>query len=617
LGRISICILLAAAVFVCFMPSLRNGFTGYDDPEYVTENSHVNAGLSWKNVEWAFTTAHASNWHPLTWISHQLDCTLFGFAPAGHHLTSLLLHVANTLVLFLWLSGLTGWKWRSAFVAAVFGLHPLHVESVAWVAERKDVLSAFFGLLTLLAYTAYVKKGGLWRYVLVAALFGASLLSKPMLMTLPLLLVLVDWWPLQRTRWAEKLPLLAMAALSGMATVWAQRAGGSVVALEQLPLALRIENAAVSYIRYGWKTVWPGGLAAFYPFPFHGIAAWAWVASVLALIAISCAVFAARRQHPWLALGWCWYGLTLLPVIGIVQVGLQSMADRYMYVPMIGLLIAVTWEADRFRGPWSRYAAPALLAACAVVTWRQAPYWHDGVTLFKHAIEVTHDNFVAHDNLGVELDRRGLFDEALAEYRETLRIKPGDRHGEANYAQASFAKGERLFESGRPAEALASFREGLRYRPRDALARTQVGKILTERHELVPAIAELRMATEIDPRLSAAHLSLGVALAWSGKPAEAAQAFAEAARGDPSNVEARYNYGLMMAALGRHAEALDAFDLVLRLKPDFGPAHAARAEAFAALGRYDEAWRDMIEARSAHAEVDPGVAARIAARVRR
>jgi len=609
-------------VFLCFSPALRNGFTGYDDPDYVTDNVHVNTGLSRQNFVWALTAAHSSNWHPLTWISHQVDCTLFGLNPAGHHLTNLLLHTANTVLLFLWLSGATGFRGRSAFVALVFGLHPLHVESVAWVAERKDVLSTLFGMLTLVAYSAYVRRPGISRYVLVAGLFAASLLAKPMLVTMPLLLLLLDWWPLGRrgVRRAifEKLPLVALSALSSAATVWAQRRGGSVVTIEQLPLALRLENSAVSYIRYLWKTIWPVDLAAFYPFPFHGVPPWEWIASLLAITAVSGLAVATGRRHPWLAAGWCWYGLTLLPVIGIVQVGLQAMADRYMYVPMIGLLIAVTWEVSEAaqKLPVWLFRSAALLvpAACALLSWRQIQVWKDGVTLFTHALEATHDNFFAHDNLGVELDRRGRFEEALAHYRETLRIKPGDRNGEENYAQANFAKGERLFESGKLDEALASFREGIRYRPRDALARTQMGKILTQQRQFAAAIAELRTALAIEPTLAAAHMGLGVAFAWSGQAAEAGQAFADTLRYEPSNVEARYDLGLVMASMGRNAEALESFEAALRLRPDYGPVHAARIEALYQMGRYDEAWRAVLDARAVHVEVDRDLVARVAAR---
>jgi len=547
---------LAAVVFACFAPVLRNGFVGYDDPDYVTANPHVNTGLTLPNVAWAFTSAHASNWHPLTWISHQLDAQMFGLWPAGHHLTSLLLHAINTALVFWWLSGATGFLWRSAFVAAVFGLHPLHVESVAWIAERKDVLSTFFGLLALVAYTRR------WNLA-VAVLFACSLMAKPMLVTLPLLLLVIDWWLEKPIAWLPKLPLFALSALSSVATLWAQRQGGSVVAIERLPLGLRLQNATLACVRYLQQTFWPSHLAAFYPFPLHGSLLVA--AAVLIVITLLC----LRRR--WLAAGWAWYLIALVPVIGIVQVGLQSMADRYMYVPLIGLAIAVAWEFSSLR-----WAAIAPLAACAVVSWYQIPVWKNGITLWTHALAVTEDNFVAHDNLGVELDRAGRFGEALEHYRETLRIKPGDRNGEANFAQASFAQGERLFEANQLDAALSSFRDGLRYRSGNALAHAQMGRILTQQHQIAPAITELQTATRLDPTLAVAHMGLGVAYALSLNAGGAAREFGDAVRYDPSNLEANYNLGLVLAAMGRNAEARRSFDAALRIKPDFAPALEAR-----------------------------------------
>jgi tetratricopeptide (TPR) repeat protein len=597
-SRAAICIVLAAVVFLALSPTWHNGFIGYDDPAYVTQNPHVNTGLTWPNIVWAFSGAHASNWHPLTWVSLQLDCALYRMAPAGYHVTSLSLHVANMLLLFLWLSGVTGFRGRSAFVAVAFGLHPVHVESVAWVAERKDVLSALFWMLTLLAYTAYVRRPGTGRYLAVAALFTAGLLSKPMLVTLPFLLLLLDWWPLDRKEnWSrpvfgklvlEKLPLVALAALSAAITIWAQRQGGSLIALDRLPLELRLANAALSYVRYLGKTFWPVDLAVFYPFPVRGIPAWQVAGSVAFLALVTWMAYRARNRRPWLMTGWCWYVLTLLPVIGIVQVGMQSIADRYLYVPMIGLLIAVSWQVGEVcQGSPRRTRIAAMigitatgglvLGICAVLSWRQAHVWRDGVTLFTHAIQVTNGNFVAHDNLGVELDRLGRPNEALAEYRETLRVKPGDRHGEENFAQASFAKGERLLGQGDVHGALAAFRDGLRYRPRNAVA----------------------------------LMSLGVALARSGQSVEAGKAFEDSLRADPSSVEAHYDLGLVRQALGAYSEALESFDAALRLKPEFGEAQAARAEVLYALGRYREAWDALLAARVAHVEVDPALAARI------
>jgi protein O-mannosyl-transferase len=561
-------------VLLCFWPATRNGFVGYDDPEYVVENPHVNAGLSAENLEWAFTAAHSNNWHPLTWISHQLDSQIYGIEPAGHHLTSVLLHALNTALLFLWLRGVTGFAGRSAFVALAFGIHPLRVESVAWVAERKDVLSGTFWMLTLIAYSAYAKRPGAGRYALVAASLAAGLLSKQMLVTVPLLLLLLDWWPLKRAEpWRrlalEKLPLLGLAAIASAAAFWAQ--GRAVAAVEDLPAGLRLSNAMVSYVRYLWKMIWPMDLAVFYPFPLAGVPAWQAAGSLVLIGAVSWLAFAARGRRPWLAAGWGWYLLTLLPVIGIVQLGMQSMADRYTYIPMIGLLLAIAWEL----GSWK--PAPALavvsLIGCAVLTWRQISVWNDGVTLFTHALAVTQNNFVAHNNLGVELDRRGRRDEALEHYRETLRIRPGDRNGEENYSRALFAKGESLLPRGD--EALAPLREALRLRPRNIVARVQVGQILTEQKKLDAAVAEFRAALEIDRDYPPAHAGLAVALAHSGDAAGAALEFAEVARLQPESAEAHYNLGLALSAAGETRRAAAAFEQALKLRPDFSEARTA------------------------------------------
>jgi Tfp pilus assembly protein PilF len=538
---------LSAVVLFCHSGALRNGFTGYDDPDYVTSNPHVNTGLTGANVLWAFTAAYANNWHPLTWISHALDCTLFGLNATGHHLTSVLLHVLTTVLLFLWLEGLTRLRARSAFVALAFGLHPLHVESVAWIAERKDVLSAFFWMGTLLAYEAYRRQPGVWRYLVVAALLAAGLLSKPMVVTLPVILLLVDLWQGRPARVVEKLPLFALAAVASTATVWAHQQGGSVAAMEALPLGFRVSNAAIGYMRYLSKTIWPVDLAVFYPMPAT-IPLWAGVAAGISVALITVAVIAGRRRHPALAFGWAWYVITLLPVIGIVQTGMQSIADRYMYLPMVGLLIAVAWELAPLRG--SAFAAAILLIACAVLTGGQIPVWRDGVTLFTHAIAATDGNFVAHNNLGVELDRRGQPDAALEHYREAIRIRPGDRNSERNYGQAVVDKGGRLCQQGRFDEALAAFHEGLQHRPDSALAHFYIGMILMQREQIPPAIGELRQAIAMDPKLARAHVGLGVALAHAGNFAGAKRSLGDALRIDPANAEAKYDLELIQRATG-------------------------------------------------------------------
>jgi cytochrome c-type biogenesis protein CcmH/NrfG len=342
-----------------------------------------------------------------------------------------------------------------------------------------------------------------------------------------------------------------------------------------LPVAMRLANAATSYVRYLWKAVWPVDLAVFYPFPLQGIPSWQVAVSAAALAGISVLVISVRRQRPWLAFGWCWYVVTLLPVIGIVQVGMQAMADRYMYLPIIGLLVAVAWEAPKWNPRVAAVAGVLAAIGCGWLSWHQIPVWTNGVTLFTHALAVTRDNFVAHNNLGVELDRRGRHEEALAHYRETLRIRPGDRNGETNFAQANFAKGERLFADGKLDEAWDSFEEGLRYRPPSAAVHAYLGQILLQRQDLRTAEAHFRKALQMDPAQVRAHVGLGVVLAHAGKDLDAKRSFEEAVKHDPSNIEARFDLGLVLAALGQRKEALGQFEQVLKLKPHYAPARDA------------------------------------------
>jgi protein O-mannosyl-transferase len=579
--RLWISVALTAVVFLAYAASLRNGFTGYDDPDYITSNVHVVTGLSRVNTAWALTAVHANNWHPVTWISHQMDCAMFGLWPGGHHLVSLLFHVANTLLLFWWLSGLTGAMWRSAAVALIFGLHPVHVESVAWAAERKDVLSAFFGLLALVAYTAYARRPGVARYAVVAVCFAASLLAKPMLVTLPVLLLIVDWWPLGRRALVEKLPLFALSAGSAAMTIWAQHRGGALEASAQLGLGVRLANAALSCVRYVGKTVWPSRLAVFYP--FRTPEAWMVAGAVVGLVAATVLAWWARRSHPWVLAGWCWFLVALLPAIGIVQVGMQAMADRYLYLPIVGLLVAAVWEAAR----WGRASAAVAVVAAAcfgVVCWRQTLIWQNGVTLFEHAIAVTGDNFVAQDNLGVELDRLGREDEALTHYAEAVRIRPGDRNSESNYAQATFGKGRRLFYAGELMPALAAIQEGLRHRPSDAAGHLFAGLVFTQQKSDDRAAGEFRTALALDPSMSRAHIGLGGVLSARGKFAEARREFEEAIRCDPSDPDGYFDVALVLATLGDFRGAVKRLDEVIQIRPEFEGARAIRAQIAAAGG---------------------------------
>jgi hypothetical protein len=412
-----ICIVLAAATFVAFEGVRSNDFVHYDDDKYITSNEYVQKGLSLESIKWAFTTWHQGNWHPLTWISHLIDSTVFGMKPAGHHLVSVGFHIANVILLFLILKKMTGAIWPSAFVVAVFGLHPLGVESVAWVAERKNVLSSFFAFLTIWAYFWYSQKPGWRRYAVIAILFAAGLLSKSMLVTLPFVLILLDYWPMGRFgglkgwRWfwraiADKSPLLAISAVFCMVTYLAQVNAGATADIVSMPLGLRAENAIVSYIGYIGKLFYPASLAVLYPFDIRGYS-WAEIGGCLALLlAATTVVIMERHRRRFLLTGWLWYLGTLVPVIGLVQVGVQSMADRYMYLPGIGIYIMVAWLASeasaKLRLPKIVPAimGAAILVVLLLITRAQVGYWKDSESLFKRTIDVTKNNYVMYNNYG-------------------------------------------------------------------------------------------------------------------------------------------------------------------------------------------------------------------------
>jgi hypothetical protein len=382
--------LLAILTFIAYAPVLDAGFTNYDDDVYVTANYHVQHGLDGTSLRWAFTTTRAANWHPLTWISHTLDWSAFGDRPRGHHATSLLLHVANVAILFLLLGAMTRAWWPSALAAALFAVHPLHVESVAWIAERKDVLATFFGLLAIAGYARYAKAPSMSRMTVVVLLCAIGLLAKPMLVTLPFVLLLLDTWPLERrTSWRlriiEKLPLFALASASAFVTVWAQRQGGAVASLDRFPIELRLGNAAWSVVAYIEKTIWPRGLAVFYPHPGATVIPWGAALGLLVICGVTGLAWWQRRRRPYVLVGWLWFLGTLVPVMGLVQVGKQGMADRYMDLPSIGLFVVVAWASAEF-GKRAVVPAVAAVIALAVVTHAQATVWHDSITLFTHAI---------------------------------------------------------------------------------------------------------------------------------------------------------------------------------------------------------------------------------------
>jgi protein O-mannosyl-transferase len=457
-ARVSL-VLLTLAVY---LPVLTHGFIRFDDPVYVTRNPWVQAGLTWDGIAWAFTANVASNWHPLTLLSHMLDCELFGMDPLGHHLTSLLLHTASVVLLFEALRLMTGALWRSAAVAALFAIHPTHVESVAWIAERKDVLSGFFWMLTLLAWAFYVRQPSRKRYAVVALSLAAGLLSKPMVVTLPFVLLLLDVWPLGRKiRVKEKLPLFALAAASCVVTVIAQ--SGAIGMASQFPLRLRLANAVLSYVAYLGKTLVPSRLAVFYPMPTE-FPAWKVVGAALLLVLLTVLALRAAR---YVTVGWLWFLGTLVPVIGIVQVGGQAMADRYTYLPTIGLFLIAVWGLPRIP-VW----IPILLAL-AIGTRLQLRHWQDSESLFRHAAAVTEGNFIAHLNLAQIHAERGERGPALEHFRKTLEIRPG-------MWQAQASLGNTLRRWGRPDKALPHLRNAVRLRPNDPRLRRALAEAQQE-----------------------------------------------------------------------------------------------------------------------------------------
>ncbi len=615
--KIAIPLVLALVTLAVFWQVRGHDFINLDDEQYVTHNPHVRGGLTAGNLTWALTTSHASNWHPLTWLSHQLDVQFFGLDPAGHHLVSVFFHVANTLLLFFVLNRMTKTLWQSAAVAFLFALHPLHVESVAWVAERKDVLSTFFMLLTLWAYFIYTRSPGIVRMIPVVAFFALGLLSKPMLVTLPFILLLLDYWPLGRyyapekpasrplpgieapgkkkkqkkkeieerppvapermepsaaavVPWAlvtEKIPLFALTILSSIITFLAQQKGGAMSPLEDISLLKRLGNALISYASYIVKTVFPQGLAVFYPYP-AGIAAWQVLGSAALVGTLTFLAVRCRKQYPFAFVGWFWYLGTLVPVIGIVQVGMQAMADRYTYVPHIGLFIAVVWGAGDLasRQPQGRKILAALtgvvFASLTVMTWNQISHWRSSITLFEHALRVTEQNSLAHLNFGVALNRTGKGSEAAEHYREALRINPNSSGGHFNLANYYFSTGQKD-------EALQHFKEAIRIRPDYANAHSNLGVLLASQRRFEEAAAHYEKALRIEPANAGFHYNYGAALANQGRLPEAAGQFRDALVLRPNYAEAHNDLGKVLMMEGKTAEAASHFREALRIKPNF------------------------------------------------
>jgi tetratricopeptide (TPR) repeat protein len=686
-----ICALLVLAVLAVYLPVIELSFLTYDDDYYVTRNPHVAGGLTSAGLRWAFAHVHSANWHPLTWLSHMLDCQIYGLAPAGHHLTNLLFHAANAVLLFLWLRSLTNAFWRSAFVAALFALHPLHVESVAWVAERKDVLCSFFGLLSLWTYTRYVEGrsrdaeyrsqrsgvrgktsgGGSNRtadhgprtydpvtvrpgrdripssifYLLSLFFFALGLMSKPMLVTWPCLMLLLDYWPLRRMQNAEcrmqnakpgnsqlstlnpqpsprpfslqplafslldKLPFFALSTASCIITLAAQKTGGALVTLTALPLGARMLNAMDSYVHYIVQLFWPANLAVIYTFAGRPSAGPALAALLLA--AITLAVLWQRKRRPYLLVGWAWYLGTLVPVIGLVQVGNQTMADRYTYLPAIGIFLMLAWGATELAGallnrrsakdaslnrpppghsgelPMLRRfglaaAATAALGACALTTSSQLRYWQNSESLFRHALSVNPNNFIAWNGLGYYLAEQGQARQAEACYRAAVAISP-------SFAEAWNGLGYALANLGKHDEAITSYEKAVSLSPDDIKARNNLAIALAACGRTADAKAQCRAASQADPEAAEPHSNLGALLAREGQWDQAIAEYSLALARDPSLNEARCGLAGALAKQGKLDDAVRELTDLLRLQPAYGPAHLQLGAILAQRGKADEA----------------------------
>ncbi len=580
---------LAAAVGAVYAQTLNHEFINYDDDVYVYDNPAVAAGLSGAGVVWAFTHAHGGNWHPLTTLSHMLDCQFYGLRPGGHHLTNVLLHAATVLLLFLLLRRLTGALWRSAFVAAVFAVHPQHVESVAWVAERKDVLSGLFFVLTLWAYARYAQRSpsqrpnaGLW-YGLALGLFALGLLSKPMLVTLPLVLLLLDFWPLQRlvkgNVWRlvfEKLPFLVLTVVGCVVTVGVQQE--AVESLAVVDLSARLGNAVVAYVEYLGQLFYPAGLALLYLHPGQR-PLWPVAGALLVLLTISVGVLVGHRRMPYLLVGWLWYLGMLVPVIGLLQVGLQARADRYTYLPEIGLYILLAWGAVAFWGNWPcRRAvlgsgAGAIIAGLLLAAHAQTAYWKNSVSLWSRTLACQPGHYLAHNYLGYESDQQGKLAEAVQHYGLALQLKPDDPLARVNLSKV-------LIEQEKWGEVIQTCQLALQLHPApkvEGLAHNNLGYALSRQGWLDEAIQQYRLALQLTPASALAHINLGNALYRQGKWEEAIQHYEEELQLQPGDADAQNNLGLALVNWGRPAEALPHFQKALKLA--VAQNHAALAEA--------------------------------------
>ena len=632
--ELGICIALGVAVLAIYGQTLGFEFVNFDDPQFVTGNPNVMGGLTFNGVVWAFGAGRMGSWHPLTWLSHMLDAQLFGTNAGGHHATNVLLHALNTLLLFGVFRSATGAVWRSALVAALFALHPLHVESVAWVSERRDVLSTAFGLLAIGAHVGYARRGGVRRYLAVTLLFGLSLMAKPMLVTLPCVLLLLDYWPLRRSRPAwlllEKLPLFALALACSLATIAFQQRAAAVATTQALALELRAANAVVAYASYLLQLLWPTRLALYYPHPYleaaGGFPLAAWQIAGAAALLLGLTLLALRaRQRPYLTVGWLWYLGTLVPVIGFVQVGMQAYADRYSYFPLIGLFVAIAWGAADVvsalrprlprAGAFAAGAAGAVLLALGVGAWLQTRHWRDSFSLFQHTLEVVPRNPVIRYNFANHLRDLGRLDEAVREYTRALEetsdsvnirvnlanvlrsqqklaeaelqyrrvLEEDPKHGPANNGLATLLRAQGRFD-----EAELCYRRALQREP-DSIAAYNLGNLLREQKRLDAALAVYRESLRYRPTDPKLHNNLAAALEEAGDADAALRHYERAVQLDPGYAIAQNNLGSLLYRRGEVQAAIDHYQLALLSDANHRKAHLNLASALEEQGRLEDA----------------------------
>jgi tetratricopeptide (TPR) repeat protein len=603
-------VLLVLLTIALYWPAMQCGFINYDDPDYVTANPHVQGGLNWEGVKWAFSnTEQGTQWAPLIWLSHMLAWQIFGSNAWGHHLINVLLHAANTALVFLVFQRMTGATWRSLILAALFGWHPLRVESVAWVTERKDVLSTLFWMLTLWAYAQYVEasqvrdsKSKAW-YGVGLTMFVFGLMSKAMLVTMPCVLLLLDYWPLERFKpgrvWQlvmEKIPFFALAVAASIVTYVVQKQGGAVATVDYLPLGARVGNTLISYCRYLGNIFWPTDLAVLYPHPGYWLLEQVLLAGVF-LCGISMLLFVKRGRYPYLLMGWLWFVGTLVPVIGLVQVGGQAMADRYTYIPSLGMLIIAIWGVHELTRRW-RYHKIALavvgsaaIVLCLALTRQQIGYWKDSETIFRHTLEVTQKNYIAHNNLGSALDKKGQTDEAISQFKAAILLKPDG-------ADAYYNLGNALLNQGQTDEAISQFKAAIHLKPDDALAHNNLGNALDKKGQTDEAISQFKTAIRLKPDYTDAHYNLGVALFKKDQSDEAISQFQETIRLKPDYADAHINLGIALGKKGQIDEAVSQYQEAIRLKPDDALAHNnlgntldKKGQTDGAINQYQEAIR--------------------------